>query len=84
MYEVAYTPSAAKQIHKLDRVARDRVLRTVQILRGTPRPPRAIRLAGSKELWRVRTGDYRIIYCLEDDRLLVVVVKVGHRGDVYR
>ena len=67
----------------MDRVARDRVLRTIEILRGTPRPPRAIQLVGSKELWRVRTGDYRIIYRVEDERLVVRVVKVGHRGDVY-
>jgi mRNA interferase RelE/StbE len=84
MYEVAYTASAAKQIRKLDRVARDRVLRTIEILRGTPRPPRSVRLVGSSDLWRVRTGNYRIIYRVEDERLLVVVVKVGHRGDVYR
>lgn len=83
-YDVVYTSAAARQLRKLDHVARDRVVRTIEILRTTPRPPQAKKLAGRSEQWRVRTGNYRIIYRIADQQLVIVVVAVGHRRDVYR
>lgn len=61
--------------------------RVVVILRGlgtNPYPPGSIKLQGEEDLYRVRVGDWRIIYTVRDDELLVLVVKIGHRGDVYR
>ena len=84
LYKIDLTSSAAREIRKLDRVAKDRVLRTIDILREDPHPPAATRLVGGNGLWRVRTGDYRIIYRIEDDRMVVVVVRAGHRKGVYR
>lgn len=83
-YDVRYTSSAARELRKLDRVPRDRVARTIEILRTVPRPPLAKKLVGSKDLWRVRTGDYRIVYRIEGERLVIVIVTLGHCREVYR
>ena len=83
-YRVEYAPAADKQIRKLDPVAQDRVIRTVALLASNPRPPKATQLVGGGGEWRVRTGDYRIVYEVRDDVLLVLVVRVGQRREVYR
>ncbi|MGH3764163.1 MAG: type II toxin-antitoxin system RelE family toxin [Pseudonocardiaceae bacterium] len=61
-----------------------RVLRKVAALADDPRPSGAIRLVGTDELWRIRIGDYRVVYTIEDDRLVVIVVRIAGRGKVYR
>jgi mRNA interferase RelE/StbE len=53
-------------------------------LAGNPRPPGCVKLAGAEDLWRIRVRQYRIIYQLLDDELLVVVVNIGDRNEVYR
>ncbi len=83
-YRVEYAPAADKQIRKFDPVAQDRVIRTVALLASNPRPPKATQLVGGRGEWRVRTGDYRIVYEVRDDVLLVLVVRVGQRREVYR
>jgi mRNA interferase RelE/StbE len=81
-YRVEFEPAAVRALGKLERSVQKRIQGVVDVLALTPRPPAAKKLVGS-ELWRVRTGDYRIVYAIEDERLLVVVVKVGHRREVY-
>ncbi|MET3705639.1 type II toxin-antitoxin system RelE family toxin [Pseudarthrobacter sp. S3] len=81
---VRYTAVAAKQIRKLDRQAQLRVLKVIEILSDTPRPPKGMRLVGGDGEWRIRTGDYRIIYEIRDQELLILVLRVGHRREVYR
>ncbi|WP_380166885.1 type II toxin-antitoxin system RelE/ParE family toxin [Jannaschia sp. R86511] len=83
-YRIELTPSAARELRKLDPSARRRVQAVVELLANDPRPPSATRLVGGAGEWRVRTGDYRVVYAIEDDILLVLVVRVGHRRDVYR
>ena len=83
-YRVEYAPAADKQIRRLDPVAQDRVIRTVALLASNPRPPKATQLVGGRGEWRVRTGDYRIVYEVREDVLVVLVVRVGHRREVYR
>ena len=83
-YRVEYASAADKQIRKLDSVAQDRIIRTVALLASNPRPPKATQLVGGRGEWRVRTGDYRIVYEVHDDVLVVLVVRVGHRREVYR
>ncbi|MDJ0899633.1 MAG: type II toxin-antitoxin system RelE/ParE family toxin [Xenococcus sp. MO_188.B8] len=56
----------------------------IDALATEPRPEGVVKLKGEENLYRIRVGDYRVIYNVQDDRLLVLVVKVGHRGDVYR
>lgn len=84
MYRVTLAPSAARQLRKLDAQARRRVQAAVDLLAEEPRPPAATRLIGGAGEWRVRTGDYRIIYEIHDAELLVLVLRAGHRRDVYR
>ena len=81
-YRVALAPAAARQLRKLDPRARRRIQAVLDLLGEQPRPANATRLVGSDE-WRARTGDYRVVYEIHDDVVLVLVVAVGHRRDVY-
>ncbi len=83
-YEVALAPSAAGQLHKFDPQVRRRIQAALELLATEPRPPAATRLVGGSGEWRVRTGDYCIVYEIEDDRLLVLVLRVGHRREIYQ
>ncbi|NMD46671.1 MAG: type II toxin-antitoxin system RelE/ParE family toxin [Propionibacterium sp.] len=83
-YRVEFAAAALRQLRKLDRVAQRRVQAAVELLAGEPRPSGAKKLVGGDGEWRVRTGDYRIIYEIHDGILLVLVVAVGHRRDIYR
>ena len=82
-YEVRLAPAAVRRLRKLDPPGRRRVQAAIDLLAEDPRPPRARQLVGGAGEWRVRTGDFRIIYDIRDGELLVLVVKVGHRRDVY-
>jgi mRNA interferase RelE/StbE len=68
-----------KDLRALDDKTRRRILRALIALEANPRPPGAKKLRGESELWRVRVGDYRILYSIEEARLVVLVVKIGHR-----
>jgi mRNA interferase RelE/StbE len=84
-YRVEFRPAAARELRKLDRSARDRISKVISLLADDPRPPAAKMLTGddTPRLWRVRTGDYRVIYSIEDDVLLVLVINVRHRREAY-
>lgn len=82
-YRIEVTPRAARQLRKFDAGARRRLQGAIELLATDPRPPGAKKLVGGEGEWRVRTGDYRIIYEIHDGRLLVLVLAVGHRRDVY-
>lgn len=71
-------------MHKLDKPVRRRVQSAIDRLAGDPRPNGVVALAGHKGLLRIRVGDYRIIYTVDDGVLLVLVVDVDHRSTVYR
>ena len=83
-YRIEVSATAEKQIRKLDRSDQIRVLRAIQALSKEPRPPGTRKLRGYADVFCVRIGTYRIIYSLEQDRLLIIILKVGHRRDVYR
>ena len=83
-YQVILKPSAAKSVRKLDRDTQRRVLRVLEVLAQEPRPAGVLKMAGDDNLWRVRLGDYRVVYEIHDRQLIVVVVRVVHRKDVYR
>ena len=82
-YRLLIKPSAVKELEALPRKDRQRVVSRIQGLARTPRPAGCEKLSGS-DRYRVRQGDYRIIYSIEDVELVVLVVRVGHRRDVYR
>jgi len=84
LYDVQLTASAARAFRKLDGPARHKLGRVIDGLAGNPRPPGVTKLEGEADLYRVRSGDYRIIYAVRDKLLLVLVIAVGHRRDIYR
>jgi mRNA interferase RelE/StbE len=81
-YRIELRPAAARALRKLDPQIRHRIQGAIALLAQDPRPPGARALQGRPGL-RVRVGDYRIIYTIDNDVLLVVVVRLGHRRDVY-
>lgn len=83
-YRVQVAPAAQRQLRKLDPPARRRMLAAIELLSDEPRPSGAKKLVGGAGEWRVRTGDYRIVYEIQDAVLLVLVLAVGHRRDIYR
>lgn len=82
-YRVEVAPAALRQIRKIDPAARRRIQAAIELLADQPRPGGAKKLVGGEGEWRVRTGDYRIVYEIHDSVLLVLVVAVGHRRDIY-
>jgi len=82
-YRVELRPAAIRALRKVDPQHRGRIQGAIALLAQDPRPPSARALQRRPGL-RVRVGDYRIIYTVEDDILLIVVVTVGHRREVYR
>ncbi|CAN5416695.1 type II toxin-antitoxin system RelE/ParE family toxin [soil metagenome] len=83
-YAVTLTPAAAPQLRKLDPQARRRVQAALDLLADDPRPPAATPLVGGRGEWRVRTGDYRVMYEIYQAELRVLVLGLGHRRDIYR
>lgn len=83
-YRVQILPSALKQLEKLPRAQRDRLRRRIRELGNEPRPRGSIKLEGEDDSYRIRVGEYRVIYAIRDDELIVLVLRVGHRRDVYR
>jgi len=83
-YAIEVLPAAERDLRKVHPQMRARIRGAVLKLAADPRPPGARALKDRPGYLRVRVGDYRIIYTIEDDVLRVIVVRVGHRRDVYR
>lgn len=83
-YAVEFAPAAARQFAKLPRTARSLVAAVIVTLASNPRPHGCVKLSGAGHLWRLRVREYRIVYEIAAGRLVVTVVKVGSRKDVYR
>jgi len=82
-YELRVKPSVAKDLRGIPKADVKRILSRMQALRDDPRAPGCEKLSGA-ERYRVRQGLYRIVYEIHDQAVLVEVVRVGHRSDVYR
>lgn len=83
-YKVLIKPSAVKELESIpQKKIRQQIVSRIQLLVDEPRPPGSKKLSG-QNYYRIRQGVYRIVYSIEDDKLIVYVVKVGHRKDVYR
>lgn len=83
MYAVELLPSVAKGLSKLERSVQVRIARRIERLAKDPRAD-AMKLRGADDVWRVRIGDYRILYRIEDERLVVLVIRIAHRREAYR
>ena len=83
-YRIVFARSARRELQDLPRVVVNRVFPKIEALAVEPRPSGSIKLRGSVDLWRLRVGDYRVIYRIDDDQQLVDIVAVRHRGEAYR
>ncbi len=83
-YEIEITRTAEKQLKKLPRKERERVVAAVLRLADEPRPRGSRKLAGYDDVFRIRVGTYRVLYSVSGGRLVIIILKVGHRRDVHR
>jgi mRNA interferase RelE/StbE len=84
MYALLIKRSAERDLRRLPRVLFERVNERILSLRDDPRPHGVRKLSGALEGWRVRVGDYRILYQIDDEAQTVTIVRVRHRREVYR
>lgn len=82
-YRVLIKPSAVKELESTPKRERLRIVENILSLSDNPRPPGCEKLSG-QDKYRIRQGRYRMLYAIDDQELTVLVVKVGHRSDVYR
>ena len=83
-HQIAFTPAAQRQLASVDPPTQRRIVHRIEALGAAPRPPGAEALKGGQGELRIRIGDWRVIYVVRHDKLVVLVIKIGHRSDVYR
>jgi len=83
-YSITFARSARKELEKLQLTVALRILARIEALTKVSRPSGAVKLQGSKNLWRIRIGDYRAIYSVDDSTRVIDVSAVRHRRDAYR
>jgi mRNA interferase RelE/StbE len=83
-FELRFKASVAKDLRGIPKADVRRILARIEALRDDPRAPGCEKLAGNEELYRVRQGAYRIVYGIHDEQVVVEVIRVGHRREVYR
>ena len=83
-YRVVFVRSARRELERLEATTARRVISRIEALATDPRPHGCVKLQGAVDLWRIRIGDYRVVYAIDDDGRLVDIRVVRHRGDVYR
>ncbi|MGB0062650.1 type II toxin-antitoxin system RelE family toxin [Candidatus Binatus sp.] len=83
-YAIEFAPGAKRELGKLPREVQLKLNKRIDSLSLDPRPRGSKKLKGGDELWRVRVGDYRVVYEVRDKVLVVLVVRVAHRREVYR
>ena len=83
-YRIEFTTKAHKQFRDLQKPIQKRLANRIDALANDPRPQGVTKLSTEESLYRVRAGDYRVIYQIQDKVLLVLIVGIGHRSDVYK
>jgi mRNA interferase RelE/StbE len=84
IYQITFSHAAYRQLDDLPKPDQRRIQERVDRLSTNPRPPAAKAIKGGRGILRIRVGDYRIIYKVEDDLLVILVIRIGHRREVYR
>lgn len=82
-YGITFASSAKREFRDLEPDVIERILPKIRELANTPRPPGCKKLHGYKDLWRIRIGDYRVVYAIDDAARTVDVTRIAHRRDVY-
>ena len=83
-YRIELTRMASRALRKLPKLMLKRIDEALLALAVNPRPPGAVSLQHGREFLRIRVGAYRIVYTVREDRLVILVIRIGHRGEVYR
>jgi mRNA interferase RelE/StbE len=83
-YTIEYKPAATRQLRALPTEIRSRVQDAIEALADNPWPPRVKKMEGRENRWRIPIGDYRVVYEIRSHVLLVLIVAVGHRREIYR
>lgn len=83
-YSITYKPSAAKALRKFDRQYQRTIITAIDALAHQPRPDGVKKLQGGEGEYRLRVGSYRVIYDINDSELIILVLHLGHRKDIYR
>ena len=82
-YRIEVTPRARKDLKALPRRERPRVAEQIDALKSDPRPKGCRKLKGREDFYRIRVGDYRVVYRIEDEILLILIVRIGDRKEIY-
>ena len=83
-YSIEISRTAEKQLKKLDPDDRPRVAKAIVALAGDPYPKGSRKLTGYDDVFRIRVGSYRVLYSVSGKKLIIIILKIGHRKDVYR
>lgn len=83
-YTVVFARSARKELQALDRTVATRILKRIEALTREPRPSGCKKLEGTDNLWRIRIGDWRVVYSVDDSKSLVEISVIRHRREAYR
>ena len=83
-YRILFTRRAERDFEGLPEQERARLARRIDALAGAPHPPGSRKLSGSADLYRLRSGDYRVIYSIEARVVTITIIRIGHRRDIYR
>lgn len=83
IYRVELVPAAARQLRKLPRQTQLRIRDAIDLLAENPRPLGSKKLTGEQRTWRIRVGTFRVLYEVQDMRLVVLVIRIAHRKDAY-
>jgi len=82
-YQIIFKPRARRELEKVPNAVGERIAAAIDTLAFEPRPPGCKKLVNQENLWRIRVGDYRIVYQVHDRQLIVLVVRIAHRREVY-
>ena len=83
-HRIFFAPAALRQFRKLPAPVQKRLSPHIDALADNPRPPGVVKLSGTSDIYRIRVGDYRIIYEIQDIGLVILILKIGNRRDVYK
>jgi len=83
-YRVVFARSARRELERLEMSVARRIISRIEALATDPRPPGCVKLQGAADLWRIRIGDYRVVYSVDDHARVVDIRVIRHRSDAYR
>lgn len=83
-YKIEFKPAALRSFSSLPKPIKKQIAKKIDVLANNPRPPGVKKLSGSESRYRIRSGEYRVVYEIRDNLLLILVVRIGHRREVYR